>query len=97
MDIDQIIESVNKLTEKEKNKWSFKSVRLFKQFESSLFLAEPYRLVLDSNWIFRRLRTPIPEITGHFSRKNFLSKIKNYSSLFFKNFRTDLVPSKWMR
>ncbi|WP_461643626.1 hypothetical protein [Labilibaculum euxinus] len=53
MDIEQIIDSVNALSEKEKNKWSFKSIRLFKQFESSLFLSEPYRLVLDSNVIMR--------------------------------------------
>lgn len=50
---DEIIESVNRLSDKDKQQWTNKSLMLFRQFESSLFLSEPFRLVLDSNIIMR--------------------------------------------
>jgi hypothetical protein len=53
MDINQIIDTINKSSDKRKREWHDKTIMLFRQFESALFLSEPYRLVLDSNIIMR--------------------------------------------
>lgn len=98
MDITQVISFINELPEKEKISWYKKSIRLFKQFESSLFLAEPYRLVLDSNIIMRfenlkhkKINTDLLAILTFFnfynSQTNFKVSILIRPSVFYEFIR----------
>lgn len=98
MDLIKIVEAVNHLPEKEKRNWHYKSFRLFKQFESSLFLEEPYRLVIDSNIIMRFANVETEKTNANFlaistffnffnSQSDFKASILIRPSVFYEFIR----------